>query len=188
MSYRSNSSQRANLSMFANVAGIGYDIVKTGQSGPALGGGITGIMPNHVVDQDFNDETARTRFTLRDAWNTTYVSQLGSNKRIITPFRAVTNSGDILSRDNYTCGGTCQTFQSRPGLNGLSQRFGAIQYTNCDGSGVPAAACNVKYVYDGSDYTTYLRQRAMNKNYNDRSFGGNDYSAQQSKYRAVRRY
>lgn len=187
MSYRSNSSQRANLSMFANVAGIGYDIKNSNGSGTVLGGGINGFMPQHVMDQDYNDEIARTRFTLKDAWNTTYVSQLGSNKRIVTPFRAVTNSGDILSRENYSCGGSCQTFQSRPGLKGLRGHFGAI-YSKCDGSGVPPASCNVKYVYDGSDYTTYLKQRAINKNYNDRSFGGNDYSAQQSTVRAIRRY
>jgi hypothetical protein len=53
---------------------------------------------------------------------------------------------------------------------------------------VPAAACNVKFVYDSSDYTTYLKQKAMVSNYNDKSFAGNEYSASQSAYRAIRRY
>jgi hypothetical protein len=53
---------------------------------------------------------------------------------------------------------------------------------------IPAAACNVKYVYDSSDYTTYLKQKAINKNYNDLSYGGNDSSGSQSAYRAARRY
>ena len=107
-------------------------------------------------------------------------------KTIQTPFRAVTNSGDLLCREYYTCGGPCQTFQSRPGLSGLRQRFGAIQYM-CDGTGVPPAACNVKYVYDSSNYTTYLKQKAINYNYNDYSYGGDENSASQSAWRRSRR-
>ncbi len=172
------------------INGVGRDILITGsKSGVSLGGGIKGFMPQPIVDHDNSAEFSTTRFTLREAWNTTkYSGQNGlGNKRIITPFRAVNNAGDVLSRKNYSCGGSCQTFQSRPGLSGLRQRFGAIQGM-CDQSLIPPSACNVKFVYDGSDYTTYLRQRASNKNYNDRSFGGNDYSAQQSAYRAIRRY
>jgi hypothetical protein len=138
------------------------------------------------------------RFTLREAWNTTYPSQLkaANKKSIITPFRAVTNSGDLLSRDNYSCGGTCQTYQSRPGLSGLKQRFGSISNA-CSGTfysnyqiapSVPSATCNVKFVYDSSDYTTYLKQKALNKNYNDVTFAGNGSSAAQSAIRASHRY
>jgi hypothetical protein len=102
-----------------------------------------------------------------------------------------------LSRDNYSCGGTCQSFQSRPQLKGLRQRFGSISksctpsalYTgNQIAPDVPASACNVKFVYDSSDYTTYLKQRAMVTNYNDSTFGGNTSNASQSAWRAVRRY
>lgn len=173
------------------IPGIGSNLYVNNnpQDGVLLGGGIKGIMPRSVGDTNNDNEFSQTRFTLREAWNTTkYSGQDGTvNKRIITPFRAVNNAGDVLSRKNYSCGGSCQTFQSRPGLNGLRQRFGAIQ-SICDETLVPPAACNVKYVYDGSDYTTYLRQKAVNKNYNDRSFGGNDYSASQSPMRSIKRY
>jgi hypothetical protein len=139
------------------------------------------------------------RFTLRNSWNTTYKSELraSNKKQIITPFRAVTNSGDLLSRDNYSCGGPCQSFQSRPQIKGLRQHLGSVSksctpsalYTeNQIAPQVPAAACNVKFVYDSSDYTTYLKQRAMVKNYNDRTFGGDSSNASQSAYRAIRRY
>ncbi len=155
----------------------------------SLGGGIRGIMPQPVVDHDNSDNFAQTRFLLRDAWNTTrYSGETGvGNKRIITPFRAVNNAGDVLSRLNYSCGGSCQTYQSRPGLKGLSGRFGHIQDV-CDETAIPPSACNVKYVYDSSDYTTYLRQRAFNKTYNDKSFGGDDYAGAQVAMRAIRRY
>ncbi len=169
-----------------NIPGMGYDI-KNSRNGIVLGGGIPGFIPQPIINHENDNEFAQTRFTLREAWNTDYVRQLGSNKRIITPFRAVNNAGDILSRKNYSCGGSCQSFQSRPNMHGLRQRFGAIQ-SRCDESNVPAAACNVKYVYDSSDYITYARQRAENKNYNDRSFGGNNYSAAQSSIRSIRRY
>ena len=89
--------------------------------------------------------------------------------RIITPFRAVNNAGDVLSRQNFSCGGTCQSFQSRPGLSGLRHRFGSntdscipsAVYSSLQlNSVVPASACNVKFVYDGSDYTTYWEMPA----------------------------
>ena len=146
-------------------------------------------MPQSNITTDNDNSFAQTRFTLREAWNTTkYSGQNGlTNTRIITPFRAVNNAGDVLSRPNYSCGGSCQSFQSRPNMNGLSQRFGAIQNI-CDETLIPPSACNVRWVYDGSDYTTYLKQRAMNQNYNDRSFGGNDYSGAQVAIRAIARY
>lgn len=165
-------------SMFKNVSKDG-----------SLGGGIPGFIPTPVQKVDNNDGFAQIRFSLRQAWNTSYPLQLKKSKRerIITPFRAVTNSGDILARVNYSCGGPCQTFQHRPGLFGLRGHFGAIQ-SSCDGTDVPPASCNVKYVYDSSDYITYLKNKAVNKNYNDVTYAGNEYSTSQSSLRHVRRY
>jgi len=165
------------------------------------GGAINGWMPQptQTVDKRFT-EFEQIRFTLKNAWNTTYPSQLKRNnlkQTITTPFRAVNNAGDILSRENYSCGGSCQSFQSRPGLKGLKQRFGSVS-DSCTPStayntlqlikNIPAAACNVKYVYDSSDYVTYLKQQAVNKNYNDYTFGGDQSNASQSAQRAIRRY
>jgi hypothetical protein len=155
----------------------------------SLGGGIPGFIPTPVQKVNNNDGYSQIRFSLREAWNTSYPSQLKKNKlkRIITPFRAITNSGDILARKYYSCGGPCQTFQKRPGLFGLRGHFGAI-HSNCDGSGVPPATCNIKYVYDSSDYTTYLKNQAVNKNYNDLSYAGNNSNTAQSNVRHARRY
>ena len=165
------------------------------------GGAIQGYMPQttQLTDKQY-PEYEQIRYILKQAWNTTYPSQLKSNnlrQSITTPFRAVNNAGDLLSRENYSCGGSCQTFQSRPGLSGLRQRFGSTS-DSCTPSAaynslqliknIPSATCNVKYVYDSSDYTTYLKQRAFNKNYNDLSNGGDQYNASQSAQRAIRRY
>jgi hypothetical protein len=58
----------------------------------------------------------------------------------------------------------------------------------CDKTAVPAASCNVKYVYDSSDYNTYLKQKAIAKNYHDPSNGGDNNNASQVALKAIRRY
>jgi hypothetical protein len=181
-------------SLLALVSGIGYPY---NGPGPKLGGGLPGLMPQPLIIHDNSEQFARTRFMLRDAWNTTSYSGSSNKKRITTPFRAVNNAGDLLSRQNYSCGGTCQTPQSRPGLNGLRQRFGSTS-TLCQPSvlwsalqvdpAIPSSTCNVKWVYDGSDYIRFKKDQAVNKNYNDRSFGGNESNGAQSAIRHIRRY
>jgi hypothetical protein len=176
------------------VNGIGYPY--TGP-GPKLGGGLPGLMPQPLVEHDNSDVFARTRFTLRDAWNTTSYSGSSNPKRIITPFRAVNNAGDLLSRENYSCGGSCQTPQSIPNVKGIRQRIGATS-VSCQPSvlwsstqvdpTIPSSTCNVKFVYDSSDYIRFKKDQAINRNYNDRSFGGNEFSGSQSAIRHIRRY
>jgi hypothetical protein len=165
------------------------------------GGAINGWMPQQtqLVDKRY-PEFEQIRYSLKNAWNTTYPSQLSRDnlkKSITTPFRAVNNAGDLLSRINYSCGGTCQTGQYRPGLYGLKQRFGAVSkdcipsaaYNDLQLlSNIPSATCNVKYVYDSSDYIRYLKQKAVNQNYNDYSYGGDQSNASQVAWKAIRRF
>ena len=180
------------------VPGLGRNIYVNNNpsNGLLLGGGFKGRMPQPLVDHDNSDDFAQTRFTLREAWNTTSYSGSSNKSRIVTPFRAVNNAGDLLSRQNYSCGGTCQTPQSRPGLNGLRNHLGSTS-NSCKADvfwsalqvnpSIPSSTCNGKFVYDGSDYIKFKKNQAVNRNYNDRSFGGNESSAQQSAYRAIRR-
>ena len=181
----------------ANVTGLPLNLTIPGVTRPILlggkplqGGGLRGFMPRNIqkVDKDAEDYE-NVRYTLREAWNTSYPQQLRvSNLKLAqTPFRAVNNSGDLLSRQNYSCGGPCQTFQNRPGLFGLKGHFGAI-YSKCDGTGVPPATCNTKYVYDSSDYITFLKQQATQRNYNDLSYGGDEHSASQVAWKGIRRF
>lgn len=182
-----------------NGTNVAYAILATNPKSP--GGAINGWMPQQTqtVDKRY-PEFEQIRFTLKNAWNTTYPSQLKRDnikKSMITPFRAVNNAGDLLCRDNYSCGGSCQTPQNRPGLYGLKQRFGSISKT-CIPSAyynslqlladVPSGSCNVKYVYDSSDYIRYLKQKAVLQNFNDLSYGGDQSNASQVSWKAVRRY
>jgi hypothetical protein len=180
----------------SNVA-FQFLVVKPANSG----GAIRGYMPQQTQNVDKRyPEFEQIRFALKNAWNTSYRRQLkadGLSKSMVTPFRAVNNSGDLLCRDNYSCGGTCQSFQSRPNMRGLRQRFGSIS-DSCIPSAaynslqlltnIPASACNVKYVYDSSDYITYLKQKAVNKNYNDLTYGGDQSNSSQTAIKAIRRY
>lgn len=188
MSVIFNSSSHQIIPTSGGLANKVYPGVNTPIKKPwGLGGGIKGIAPPFTHDTDYEyREWEQIRFTLRNAWNTKYVSQLGNKKRIIGPFRAVMNAGDILCRQNYSCGGPCHTFQSRPGMHGLRVQMGHVAF-HCDGSGVPASTCNNKKVYDSSSYTTFLKQQAINRNYNDISYGGNENSGSQSAWRAIRR-
>ena len=182
-----------------NGSNVAFNIFTTNPNNS--GGAIQGWMPQttQLTDKRYN-EYEQIRFTLKNAWNTKYPAQLRRNnlkKSITTPFRAINNAGDLLSRENFSCGGSCQSFQSRPGLSGLKTHFGSVS-VSCKPSAaynslqliqnVPAAACNVKYVYDSSEYTTYLKQKAFNKNYNDLSFGGDQSNSSQSARKAIRRY
>lgn len=182
-----------------NGSNVAFSIYARNPASP--GGAIRGWMPQttQLTDKRY-PEYEHIRYTLKNAWNTQYRSQLQRNnlkQSITTPFRAVNNAGDLLSRENYSCGGTCQTPQSRPGLYGLKTHFGGVS-TSCTPSAaynslqlikdIPAAACNVKFVYDSSDYVTYLKQKAVVKNYNDLTYGGDDSNSSQSAIRAIRRY
>jgi hypothetical protein len=180
------------------IPGIGRPIYVKNNSNNRIeiGGGIKGRMPQPIVDHDNTDQFARTRFTLRDAWNTTSYSGSSYKNKIISSFRAVNNAGDLLCRQNYSVGGSCQTPQSRPGQHGLRQRFGAsnnvapsVVWSSLQiNPSVPPSTCNVKYVYDCSDFTRYSKNKAINQNYNDLSFGGNQNSGSQVAWRASRRY
>ena len=124
-----------------------------------LGGGkYNGYSPKQTINNYKDSEQSTIRFLLRTGWNTQNAnSTINGRNRVITPFRAVNNAGDFLSRTNYSCGGP--------------------NTKNCDNSGIPPAACNTKYVYDSSDYIKFRKQQAVNRNYNDKSFGGYNNAA-----------
>ena len=153
-----------------------------------LGGGIRGHMPTPTINHNNDNQFATNRLTLREAWNTNaYLRADGTPIRITSPFRAVYNAVDTLARVNYSCGGSCQSVQSKPNVKGIKHRLGAIHNT-CDESLIPPAACNTKFVYDASDYIQFKKLLAQNKNYNDRAFGGNKFNAQQSNLRHSKRF
>jgi hypothetical protein len=150
-----------------------------------LGGRLQGISPKQTLLNHKDGEATSTRTVLRRAWNTRYARDDGINgyKRVITPFRAVNNLGDFLSRKNYICGGPNAINKTRSFYQG---HISAVM-SRCDNTGVPASSCNSKFVSDSSDYITFKKQQAINRNYNDKTFGGYNNSAYTA-IMAIRRF
>ena len=162
-----------------------------------LGGGFQGIAPKMIGGGSGkygnggmigSSERAQDRFSLVQAWNgAAATGVINGYQRKIGPFRVVNNAGDFLSRQNYTSGGSNQVNNVRGGIRGYKVLGGAIQ-PNIDNTDIPSSSCNPRYVYDGSDYIKFKKLQAVNRNYNDNSFGGDDFSATQSAWRRVHRY
>jgi hypothetical protein len=154
---------------------------------PALLGGGAGTHGGSGMEG--GNERSMDRNILRQAWNGQYASgDVNGRKPVCTPFRLVNNAGDYLGRQNYVSGGPNQVNNIRSStINGWKMFAGHVQATN-DGTGIPSSTCNVKYVYDGSDYTTFKKNQAINRTYNDFSFGGDKSNASQSAWRRVRRF
>lgn len=149
-----------------------------------LGGGLPGISPQQTITNYKDSEQTMARRVLRDSWNTPYATgTVNGKKRVVGPFRAVNNLGDFLSRQNYVCGGSNQVSANKPGWKG---HIGSI-ISHCDNTGVAASVCNTKYVPDSSDYIRYKKQAAINQNYNDIGFGGDQHNGSYVRLMAVRR-
>ena len=150
-----------------------------------LGGGIKGKSPKQTITNYKGSDQVMSRKLVVKSWNTSYATGVVNGKsRIITPFRAVNNSGDYLARVHYNCGGPNPTNADKPGWKSRIRSM----FNNCDNSGIPASSTNVKFVADSSEYCKYKKHRAINVNYNDSSFGGDQSNASFVNRMAVHRY
>lgn len=141
---------------------------------PNLGGGIKGISPKQTITNYKGSDQVMSRRLVVKSWNTAYATGVvNGNSRVTTPFRAVNNSGDFLGRIHYSCGGPNPTNADRPGWKSRIRNM----FSNCDGSGVPASSTNTRFVADSSDYVKFKKHRAINLNFNDSSFGGDQSHA-----------
>jgi hypothetical protein len=142
--------------------------------GKALGGGINGTSPNQTITNYKSSDQVMSRRVVVKSWNTAYATGIVNGKsRVTTPFRAVNNSGDFLGRIHYSCGGPNPTNANKPGWKNRIRSM----FSNCDGSGVPASSTNTRFVADSSEYCKFKKHRAINLNYNDLSFGGDQNHA-----------
>ena len=129
-----------------------------------------------------------------------------------TPFRALMNAGDPnLSYNKYTttekkwlvgsqyfitlnkiyCSESNQVSSTRRASNAAAVRMSGIMPTltpnfNENIADVSLWSGNQKWVYDGSDYVTFKKLQAKNRNYNDSSWGGDRGNAAQAALSRVR--
>lgn len=125
------------------------------------------VKPIILVSND--NSLTKTRLSLRRAWNGTAAND---NSRKIGGFRAANNAGDVLLRKNYSCGGPnpLNNLHFRQNLSFMR----SANKSDCDGTNIEASSCNVKYVYDSSDFIRYAKEKAINNNYNETSYGGSN--------------
>ena len=126
-----------------------------------LGGPFNGYSARQNVLNYGNGEQAQIRTQLRSAWNLENAKDsINGNGRAIGAFRAVTNAGDYLSRENSQCNAPCQVNC----VNGANYN---TKPDTCDNTGIPQWSGNPKYVYDSSDFIRFKKQQATQDNYND---------------------
>lgn len=145
---------------------------------PTLIGG--GANSNSGSGMEGGNNRGMNRFFVVNAWNAQAAKCTWNNySRATTPFRAVNNAGDYLSRQYYTSGGSNQLYgRINSAVNPSALTLGGGINFSKDKTGIPSCTANVKYVYDGSDYTRFKKMMATQKSYNDYSFGGANNGAQ----------
>jgi len=166
-----------------------------GDSFPSiLGGGVPGAMPlsgligggagggrGSSSGMEGGGQRELERVTLRRALGNT---RFPGNPSNITPFRRYFNAGDT--------NGTVNSYPSRL-LGSVNQVTGnsMVSRLHTSGGGTQSGSAfftgNPKYVYDSSNYVSYRKLRAVNKNYNDSSFGGKGGSTVAEALRRVRK-
>jgi len=153
--------------------------------GANLGGGpYNGYSPKQIVNGTNDGGDSLNRKVLRASWNSANLSKINGYTPTVGPFRAVNALGDFLGRQNYSCGGPNPQNASKPGYG---RNIGSVPQ-NCDSTGIPPTTCNPKFVADSSDYIRFKKLKAVNRNYNDLSRGGDQSNASYVPLMAIRRF
>jgi hypothetical protein len=91
--------------------------------------------------------------------------------QIITPFRRYFNAGDTAGSYNSDPSALLGPAPNQVGSSSIVSRLHARQ-DGTSNQGQAFYTGNPKFVYDGSDYMRFKKLQAINRNYNDSSFGG----------------
>ncbi len=165
------------------MSGFNKDTMKS-----LLGEGIPGSQPIGGFHQyaRYGNDRAVDRSILKHAFGNQYNSGLQTSPLYYSrfgnskcgSFRAATNAGDINGTINEGTNKKYGKEHNNLGGNNISR------LTNLNGgaltqNGNSFYAGNPKIVYDASDFTRYKKLKAINKNFNDKTIGGdNNYAAQ----------
>lgn len=159
-----------NTNMMNSILGGG---LAGGQVG-LLGGGATSKSASGMIGGNIRSSD---RFVLTKSFGNSWLSSnirspqfaVVNHTSKTTPFRVAMSAGDINGTINES------SSPNLPGYNQvIAQRSNGTQ-NNVGGiknNGNAYYTGNPKYVYDGADYTRFKRLSAVNKTYDDKSFGG----------------
>ena len=101
-----------------------------------------------------------------------------------TPFRTAMNAGDINGTFQKAVSSIIlpkpsnQVSIGNSSLKGIKNMAGSVRRVK-NGSYYSG---NPRFVYDGSVYTVFKKLQAINRNYNDPTFGGDQHHASQQAY------
>jgi hypothetical protein len=158
---------------------------------PSTLGGSNGKAPIIFGSMDGGNERALARKYLSKAFGNMNNSGLNSspllyNRNILGPFRTAFNAGDVITNSIEDTNSKYGTESNQVGGNNLSR----LQRRGDGKSGQKGNAMysgNTKYVHAGSDYIRFKKLQALNKTYNDKSFGGAENSQHQIAIYRVRK-
>ena len=156
-----------------------------------LGGNPKGKQPMLFGFMEGGNERSTNRKYLTRAFGNMKNDGLGSSpalypKNILGPFRTAYNAGDVITNNieptniiygreaNQVGGNNLSRLQLRG--DGISGQNGKAMYSG-----------NPRFVYDGSDYIRFKKLQALNRNFNDKSYGGANNSQSQHAINRVRK-
>ena len=144
----------------------------------------------HGSMDGWNDRAVSRKYLAR-AFGNMYNSGLSSSPLLYTnnvlgPFRTAYNAGDVITNENVptniiygresnqVSGNNLSRLQVRG--DGISGQNGSAMYSG-----------NPKFVHAGSDYIRFKKLQALNKNFNDWTYGGANNSQAQHAINRVRK-
>ena len=156
-----------------------------------LGGNAGITQPMLHGSMDGGNDRSLSRKYLSRAFGNMYNSGLGSSpllysKNILGPFRTAYNAGDVITNETVSTNIIYGRESNQVGGNNLSRlqvRGDGISGQN----GKAMYSGNTKFVHAGSDYIRFKKLQALNKNYNDWSYGGANNSQAQHAINRVRK-
>lgn len=154
-----------------------------------LGAGPKGKQNELFGYMDSGNERSLYRKHLAKAFGNLHNSGLKSspslyNKNILGPFRTSYNAGDVVTNSIVNTDIKYGREANQVGGNNLARVSGNPDGVSRNGSAMYSG--NPRYVYDGSDYTRFKKLQAVNRTYNDSSFGLNPKDGSYVKSRLFR--
>lgn len=157
-----------------------------------LGGGIKGFQAKPIHG---HTETGGLRSVYRKQISKSFGNQYNSglndspllyNKNILGPFRTSFNAGDVITNRIVNTDIKYGKMANQVGGNNLSRLQGKGD-GNSGQNGKAMYSGNPRFVYDGSDYARYKKLHAINKNFNDETYGGISGNNTQHAYYRMRK-
>ena len=155
---------------------INYTPANLGANPEPPGGAIIVKQNEFFGYMDSGNERSLYRKHLAKAFGNLHNSGLKSspslyNKNILGPFRTSYNAGDVITNTIVNTDIKYGREANQVGGNNLARVSGKPDGVSRNGSAMYSG--NPKFVYDGSDYTRFKKLQAVNRTYNDSSFGLN---------------